>query len=295
MPDQVRHDGVGIFYCHIDKRCFSILVQKLIKLLVTEGNLSLLKQGYYKIAQLFQLFYPCKRKTLYLEALSPKEVQSQLKSMGLDRGWIFSDFDEVVIEESSQSLWAKIIIRNKTASLPRIFLKYIRYFKWKENLYELNKIFKYSDGLNELKNKIVLHLTLNDNFVKMLSSLREKKIVQAGIIGKIVYKYFPPIVNLVIVSSNTGGLIKLFLDREDIQKHLRENKIIVQAVVANKMGFNGKSNIIGLCHEKNIIDIDTKKNYIPKSNIVLVDKRDSHLKRSHSHTILVPPHCCQSG
>ena len=255
---------------------------------MSEDNRSFLKQGYFKMAHVLQLFYPGKRETLYLQTLSPEEVQSQLKAMGLNREWIFSDFDEVMIEESSQSLWAKIIIRNKTASLPRIFLKYIRYFKWKENLYELNKIFKHSDGLNELKNKIIPHLTLNDNFVKMLSGLREKKIVHASIIGTTVYKYFPPIVNLVIVSSNTGGLIKLFLDREDIQKHLRKNKIIVRAVVANKMGFNGKSNIIGLSHEKNIIDIHTKKNYIPKSNVVLVDKRDSHLKHSHSHTILVP-------
>ena len=79
---------------------------------MNEANCNLLKQGYFQTTHVPWLFYSDKRKTLYLQALSPKEVQSQLKSMGLDREWIFSDFDEVVIEEPSQTLWAKIIIKN---------------------------------------------------------------------------------------------------------------------------------------------------------------------------------------
>jgi NDP-sugar pyrophosphorylase family protein len=91
----------------------------------------------------------------------------------------------------------------------------------------------------------------------------------------------------VIVSSNSGIVIKLFLDRDDIQKRFRDNKIIIRAVVANKMGFDKKGNVNGLSHRQNIIDINTKKDYIPLNNTVLVDKRDSHLKDSHNHVIFV--------
>jgi hypothetical protein len=194
-----------------------------------------------------------------------------------------------MIEQSSQSLWAKLIVRKKKASFPLIFSKFVHYYKWRENLYELNKIFRYSDGFKELKEDVVPHLTLNENALRLLEILRKQKIHKASPLKKLLYEFYQPAINLVIVSSNTGTLLKLFLNRENIQKRFRDNTIILRAVVANKMGFDRKSNIIGLDHEENIIDVNTKKDYIPKSNVVFVDKRDRHLKHSHPHAILVPP------
>jgi hypothetical protein len=254
---------------------------------MNEAQFSFLSQSRDQIRHLLRPFFRSRRHTCFFEALSPDETRHRLETMGLNREWAFSDFDEVIIEESSQTVWAKIIIRNHKAVLPRIVSKYLRHYKWKENLYELNKIFKYSEGLNELETKIVPHLTLNENAIKILNSIKKKKLDRAGRCEKIKYKYFQPTINLVIVSSNTGVLIKRFLEREDIRRILRENKIKVRAVVANRLGLNGQRHIIGLGHEKNIIDVYTKKNYIPKSNIVLVDNRDRHLRESHPHAFLV--------
>lgn len=245
------------------------------------------KQVYFRMARVLQFICCHKRKLSYLEALSPEEVKSQLEAIGLNEDWTFTDFDEAMIEQSSQHLWAKEIIKKKKVAFPPIFFKYMHYYKWKENLFELNKIFSYSDGLKELKDGVIPHLALNENAMEMLNWIRDKKMDKVGTFKKIVYKFFTPTINLVIVSSNTGIVIKLFLDRDDIQRRFRDSKIMIRAVVANKIGFDKKGNINGLSHRENIIDINTKKDYIPYNNTVLVDKRDSNLKHSHNHVVFV--------
>jgi len=252
------------------------------------ANHNPLKEVYFRTARVLKFTSSHKRELCYLEALSPEEVKSQLEAMGLNQDWTFTDFDEAVVKQSSQHLWAKAIIKKKKASFPPIFFKYMHYYKWKENLFELNKIFRYSDGLKELKDAVIPHLTLNENAMEMLNRIRDKRMDKAGTFRKVAYKFFTPAINLVIVSSNIGIVIKLFLDRDDIQRRFRDNKIMIRAVVANKMGFDEKGNINGLSHRENIIDINTKKDYIPQNNIVLVDKRDSNLKHSHNHVIFVP-------
>ena len=262
---------------------------KLVRTRSGETKFSSLKQCILRIAHALRDVYSHKREVFYLDAFPPEKVQAQLQAIGLNQHWLFADFDEVMIEQSSQNLWAKLIVRKKKTSFPWIISKYIHYYKWRENLYELNKIFRYSDGIKELKGDVIPLLKLNKNAVRMLDILRKNKIDKAGTLRKFLYKFYQPAVSLVIVSSNTGTLLRLFLNREDIQKHLKDNKIILRAVVANKMGFDRKNNITGLDHEENIIDVNTKKDYIPKNNVVFVDKRDSHLKRSHPYAIFIPP------
>jgi len=259
-----------------------------IRVFGSKANHKFLKQVYFRTVRALKSISSHNREPSYLEALSAEEVKSQLETMGLNQDWTFTDFDEAMVEQSSQHLWAKAIIKKKKGAFPAIFFKYMQYYKWKENLFELNKIFKYSDGLKELKDGVIPHLTLNENTMEMLNRIRKKKIEKAGTFKKIAYKFFTPAINLVIVSSNSGIIIKLFLDRDDIQRRFIANKIMIRAVVANKMGFDEKGNISGLSHRENIIDINTKKNYIPHNNIVLVDKRDSNLKHTHNRAIFVP-------
>jgi hypothetical protein len=208
--------------------------------------------------------------------------------MGLNQEWAFSDFDEALIKQSSQHLWAKAIIKRRKKALPRILLKYVCHYKWRENLFEVNKIFRYSNGLEELRKDVIPHLTLNKNAIEILNRIRAQKVDNAGILKKMVYRFFPPAINVVIVSSNAGIVIRLFLDREDIRKRFRDDNIVVQAVVANKMRFDENGSVYGLDHEENIIDVNTKKHYIPRINTVLVDKRDSGLRDSHNTVMLVP-------
>jgi hypothetical protein len=257
-------------------------------LLVSEVLRRLSKQSYFRAARtlLFSLYQ--QREMLQLEALSPEAAQSRLRKIGLNPHWVFTDFDEVVIEQSSQHLWAKTIIQLKKVAVPRIVLKYVRHYKWKENLFELNKIFSYSDGLDQLKNHVIPVLRLNKNIMITLDEIRDAKIGSENSLKKILHKFFLPTINLVIVSSNCGIVIKLFLDREAIRKRFRQNNIVIRAIVANKMRFDEEGNIRGLSHRENIIDVNTKKNYIPEDNTVLVDERDSHLRRSHTHVIFVP-------
>ncbi|MBW1675833.1 MAG: hypothetical protein JRF30_05685 [Deltaproteobacteria bacterium] len=263
------------------------LLENLIRVLESEDSRRFLKEVYSLRARALSFISSLKRRIVYLQALSAEEVKSRLEAMGLNQDWTFTDFDEAMIEQSSLHLWAKAIIKKKKTAVPRIFLKYIRYYKWRENLFELNKMFKYSDGLKELKNDVISHLRLNENAIDMLNRIRDEKIDKAGPFKKVVYNFFPPAINLVIVSSNSGIVIKLFLDRQDIQGRFRGNKIMIRAVVANKMAFDEKGSINGLSHKQNIIDINTKKDYIPHNNTVLVDKRDSKLKQSHPNVIFV--------
>ena len=128
---------------------------------------------------------------------------------------------------------------------------------------------------------------MNENALGILNRLKEKKIKDAGIFRKMAYRFCLPKTNLVIVSSNCGVVIRLFLDREDIRSRFRENKIRVRAVVANKMGFDEKGNVNGLGHRENIIDVHTKKDYIPNNNTVLADERDGNLKHTHTHVKFV--------
>lgn len=264
------------------------LLENLIRVLESEDSRRFLKEVYSLRTRALSFISSLKRTIFYLQALSAEEVKSKLEAMGLNQDWTFTDFDEAMIEQSSQHLWAKAIIKKKKTAVPRIFLKYIRYYKWRENLFELNKMFKYSDGLKELKNDVIPHLRLNENAIDMLNRIRDEKIDKAGPFKKVVYNFFPPAINLVIVSSNSGIVIKLFLDRQDIQGRFRDNKIMIRAVVANKMAFDEKGSINGLSHKQNIIDINSKKDYIPHNNTVLVDKRDSKLKQSHPNVIFVP-------
>ena len=249
--------------------------------------ISVLKQVYSQAVRAFTFASSRQKEVFYLEGLSSEEVKSQLKAVGLNQDWIFTNFDEALIEQSSQHLWAKAIIERQKAAVPVILLKYLRYYKWRENLFELNKIFRYSDGLKQLKEGVIPHLRLNENAVEILNRIRDKKTDEASVFKKIVYKFLSPVINLVIVTSNCGIVIKLFLDREDTQRRFRDNKILIRSVISNKIGFDEKGNIRGLSHRENIIDINTKKDYIPKNNVVLVDKRDSKLKHSHTHVMLV--------
>ncbi|NVM20171.1 MAG: hypothetical protein HWN68_00135 [Desulfobacterales bacterium] len=263
------------------------LVENIIRVLESEASRRLLREIYFLRSCALGFISYLKREIFYLEALPAEEVKSQLEAMGLNRDWTFTDFDEAMIEQSSQHLWARAIIKRKKTAVPSIFLKYIHHYKWRENLFELSKIFRYSHGLEELKDDVIPHLRLNENAMEALKRIRDEKMDKAGPLKKIVYNFFPPAVNLVIVSGNSGTAIKLFLDREDIQRRLRDNKVIVRAVVANKMGFDEKGGIDGLAHRENIIDVNTKKDYIPHNNTVLVDKRDSNLKQSHPYVIFV--------
>ena len=259
------------------------LLENAFRVPASKANHRFSRRVYFRVARALRFIFSHKRKPSYLEALSPEQVKSQLEAMGLNQDWTFTDFDEAMIEQSSQHLWAKEIIRKKKTAFPPIFFKYIHYYKWKENLFELSKIFSYSDGLNELKDGVIPHLTLNENTMEMLNRIRKKKIEKAGTFKKIAYKFFTPAINLVIVSSNSGIIIKLFLDRENVRSRLKENKIRIRAVVANRMGFDEKGNVTGLGHRENIIDVHTKKDYIPSNNTVLADKRDGNLKHTHTH------------
>jgi hypothetical protein len=241
----------------------------------------LLKEGYSKVLCALRVICSRWRGTFFLEALSPEEVKTQLNAVGLKEDWIFADFDETLIEQSSQHLWARAIIKKKKAAVPPILLKYIRYYRWNENLFELNKMFRHSDGLEELRDGVIPRLSLNENALRILNRLKEKKIKDAGIFRKMAYRFFPLTTNLVIISSNCGVVIKLFLDRENIRSRLKENKIRMRAVVANRMGFDEKGNVNGLDHRENIIDVHTKKDYIPNNNTVLADERDRNLKHTH--------------
>ena len=263
------------------------LLENLSRVPASKANHGLSRRVYFRVTRALKFISFQKRKPSYLEALSPEQVKSQLEAMGLNQDWTFTDFDEAMIEQSSQHLWAKEIIKKKRTAFPPIFFKYVHYYKWKENLFELNKIFSYSNGLKELEDGVIPHLTLNENAMEMLNRIRDKKMDKAGTFKKIVYKFFTPAINLVIVSSNSGIVIKLFLDRDDIQRRFRDNKIMIRAVVANKMGFDKKGNVNGLSHRENIIDINTKKDYIPHNNIVLVDKRDINLQHNHNHVVFV--------
>jgi len=248
-----------------------------------------IRNAYLQILQTIKAVFSSRKQPVYLEALSPEQVRSRLEAMGLRKDWVFADFDEVITCQSSQQLWAKKIAKNKKEVFPSIFWKYLHHYKWKENLYELNKIFQYSDGLKELESDVIPLLKFNENAEKALNDLKNKEIAApTDLFRKLIHRFFRPSLNLVIVSSNTGALIRRFLEREDIRKRLRENRIMVRVVVANKMGLDTKGHVTGLSHKENIIDIHTKKDYIPKNNPVLVDKRDSRLNQSHPNVILVP-------
>ena len=246
------------------------------------------RQSYFRVARAFLLSFYQRGDIPHLEALSTEAAKSHLRTMGLNQHWIFTDFDEAMIEQSSQHLWAKTIMQQKKVALPLVVLKYIRHYKWKENLFELNRIFSYSDGLNQLKNHVIPVLRLNENIMIVLDEMRDVKIDSEKLLKKILHKLLLPPINLVIVSSNCSIVIKLFLDREDIRRRFRQNNIVIRAIVANKMGFDEKGNILGLSHRENIIDVNSKKNYVPEDNTVLVDERDSNLRRSHSHVVFVP-------
>ncbi|MBW1963539.1 MAG: hypothetical protein JRJ04_19050, partial [Deltaproteobacteria bacterium] len=172
-----------------------------------------MKKGYLLVLQALKTIWAGGRQTLYLEALPPEQVRCRLEAIGLKQDWVFADFDEVIIHESSQQLWAKRIVKNKKETFPSIFWKYIHHYKWKENLYELNKIFKYSDGMKELEDFIIPHLKFNENAKKILNALRNKDKDSPGFFRKLIHKFFSPWLNLVIVSSNTGAIIKRFLEK----------------------------------------------------------------------------------
>ena len=108
--------------------------------LVSEVLRRMSKQSFFRAAR-SRLFSSYKQREIpHLEALSPEAAKSHLETMGLDQHWVFTDFDEVVIEQSSQHLWAKTIIQQKKVVVPRVVLKYVRHFKWKENLFESNQL-----------------------------------------------------------------------------------------------------------------------------------------------------------
>ncbi len=79
----------------------------------SKANHKFLKQVYFRTARALKFISSHKREPSYLEALSPEEVKSQLEIMGLDQDWTFTDFDEAMVEQSSQHLWAKAIIKKK--------------------------------------------------------------------------------------------------------------------------------------------------------------------------------------